>query len=228
MRLQDAVDRDDVREVMARPEFAYPRSLWERITDWIGDRLADLLPGGAGPGGSFGGGIGTLVGWAIIFAGLAAVVVLVVVAVLRRVRLTPGEGEPPLGEVEREHRRRASDWAAEAAELEAAGQWKLAVRARHRELVRTLVDRGQVADLAGRTTGELRDDLHSTTPSASEPFDTACLLFELPWYADLPTGPDESARFRAAAAAVLAAPVEGTLDRRPVVALTNTATGVER
>jgi hypothetical protein len=118
-----------------------------------------------------------------------------------------------------EHRRRAGEWADDAERFEAAGEWKLAVRARFRELVRTLVDRRQVADLAGRTTGELRDDLATTTPGATDAFDTACLLFELPWYAHVDTGAAENARFTAAAAAVLAAPVERTVDDRPVTAV---------
>ena len=86
------------------------------------------------------------------------------------------------------------------------------MRARYRELVRTLTDRRQLPDIAGRTTGELRGDLDRTTPAASSDFDAACLLFELAWYADVPTGPDESERFRAAAAAVLAAPVARSHD----------------
>ena len=95
----------------------------------------------------------------------------------------------------------------DAERLEAEGEWKLALRARYRELVRTLTDRRQLPDVAGRTTGELRVDLDRTTPAASADFDVACLLFELAWYADVPTGVDENARFREAATGVLAARV---------------------
>ena len=72
-----------------------------------------------------------------------------------------------------------------------------ALRARYRQLVRTLVDRRQLPDIAGRTTGELREDLARTTPDAGEAFDTASLLFELAWYAHVPTGAEQSAQFRA-------------------------------
>jgi hypothetical protein len=118
--------------------------------------------------------------------------------------------------VDTEHRRAASQWASDAARYEADGEWKLAIRARFRELVRTLVDRAQVADLPGRTSGELLADLARTTPAAGDDFQTAALLFELPWYADVPTGEDENTRFRAAATKVLAAEVLERLDAGPV------------
>ena len=82
-------------------------------------------------------------------------------------------------------------------------------------MVRTLIDRGQLPDVAGRTTGELRQDLAETTPDAGVAFDTASLLFELAWYAHLPTGPEQSAELRRAAESVLAASPERTVDRVP-------------
>jgi hypothetical protein len=120
----------------------------------------------------------------------------------------PGTDEGPETDVEIEHRRAATEWARDAAQLEAAGDWKGALRARYRHLVRTLVDRQQLPDVAGRTTGELRRDLADTTPDATEAFDTASLLFELAWYAHVPTGPEQAQRFRTASEAVMgAAPV---------------------
>ncbi len=204
--------RADVEGVMSRPEFQYPKSLFERIGDWIADRfgnLFDRLPGG-GPTGSFGGGVGSLVGWLIVVLAIAAVVAVIVIAVRHWVPRIEETGEK-LSEIETEHRRRAREWAAEADELEARGEWKLAIRARFRELVRTLVDRSQVADLAGRTTRELLEDVTVTTPGAADAFDTACVLFELPWYGDVPTGPQENQRFRSLAAQVLAAQQESDL-----------------
>ena len=50
-----------------------------------------------------------------------------------------------------------------------------------------------------------------TTPGAAEDFESACLLFELPWYADVPTGGAENARIRELSATVLAVPVEAPL-----------------
>lgn len=212
--------RDDVAEVMSRPEFQYPRSIPERVGDWIGERLDDLFgrasqvdaPGVAAPGA----GIGSLVGWVMVLIAVA-VIVVVVVLVIRHWVPRAERDDASLTDVETEHRRSAAAWRSEAERFEAEGEWKPAIKARFRELVRTLVDRSQVADLAGRTTTELARDLESTTPGAGDAFATACILFELPWYAGSATGQQENARFRAAAAEVLDAPVVAPLDRDPVV-----------
>ncbi len=204
-------ERDHVSEVMSRPEFSYPRSIPERIGDWLGDRIDDLFdraphspvdPGAA----AMGGGLSSLVGWLVVIAALAVVVVVIVVVVRRWVPRARDRGDAETT-VQTEHRRAASQWAADAAAHEAAGEWKLAMRARFAELVRTLVDRAQVADIPGRTDGELTSDLETTTPSAVEDFAAAVLLFELPWYADVATGREDNERFRDIAARVLGAPV---------------------
>lgn len=200
--------RAAVRDVMARPEFDYSPSVLERISEWIGEQLSRLFaPGEATAGGSFGGGIGTLFGWLIMLAAVAALVVVAVWVIANRSRRERGEDEEPLSPTEVEHRRRADEWRSDAERLEAQGRWKEALRARYRHLVRVLVDRRQLPDVPGRTTGELRGDLAATTPDAVDEFDTCCLLFELAWYADVPTDAEGNARFRTAAGRVLAAPV---------------------
>lgn len=201
--------RDSVDEVMSRREFDYSPSTLERVFEWIGEQLSKLLaPGEAAAGGSFGGGIGTLFGWLIMVAAVVAIVVVAVWVISNRTRRDRGGDEEPLSPAEVEHRRRAVEWMDDAERLEADGRWKEALRARYRHLVRVLVDRRQLPDVPGRTTGELRDDLAATTPAAAADFDTCCRLFELAWYADAPTGPDENGRLRAAAARALDAPVE--------------------
>ncbi|MCZ7631077.1 MAG: DUF4129 domain-containing protein [Microthrixaceae bacterium] len=188
--------------------------------DWIGERLDDLfsrLPGvdaPSAPGAPLGGGVGSLLGWLLVMAALV-VVVIVVVLVIRRWVPRVREPSDRVTHLDTEHRRSASQWASDAERYEAEGNWKLAIRARFRELVRTLVDRSQVADLPGRTTGEMLADLTTTTPDAVDAFHTAALLFELPWYADVPTGETENARFRAAAESVLAAEVSERIDAGP-------------
>jgi hypothetical protein len=200
--------RAAVRDVMARPEFDYSPSVLERISEWIGEQLSKLFaPAETAAGGSFGGGIGTLFGWLIMLAAVAALVVVAVWVIANRSRRERGEDEEPLSPTEVEHRRRADEWRSDAERLEAQGRWKEALRARYRHLVRVLVDRRQLPDVPGRTTGELRGDLAATTPDAVDEFDTCCLLFELAWYADVPTDAEGNARFRTAAGRVLAAPV---------------------
>jgi len=211
-----AVVRQDVRDVMSRPEFSYEPSIMERIGDWLSDFLDDLFPDvPVGAGGGFAGGVGPLVAWALIAAAVAAAVLAVVVVI--RTRVPRSEEETPASAAEIEHRRTAADWQSDAERFEAAGRWKDALRARYRNLVRTLVDHRQLPDVPGRTTGELRADLRRSTPGAADPFDGASLLFELAWYADVATGPDENRRFRAAAQQVLSASAEDRFDPAAVL-----------
>jgi hypothetical protein len=209
--------RAEVEQLLSAREFQYPTSLGERIGEWVGsglEWLVDRLPGVDVPSGAFGGGVGAVVGWLLVALAVAAIVVVAVVAARRWVPRQP-QPASAVSEVELEHRRTAREWADDAAALEAAGEWKLALRARYRELVRTLVDRSQVQDLAGRTPAELCTDVAHTTPGAAEDLAAATALFELPWYGAVPTGAEENARFRARAASVLAAPVEHPLDGVP-------------
>ena len=210
---------DEVRRVMAREEFQYEKSWFDRLSDWIGRQLEKLFGGDGGGsvpagGSTFAGGIGSVLAWILILAAVAAVAAVIAYVVLHRVRRVRDD-DGPESEVEIEHRRSAREWEGDAARLEAEGDWKGALRARYRHLVRTLVDRRQLPDIAGRTTGELREDLAGTTPDAGDAFDTASLLFELAWYAHVPTGAEQSEQFRAAAEAVLAARATSRSDAAP-------------
>ncbi len=200
--------RAEVRRTMSRPAYRYEPTLLERIGRRLGEWLQRLLenlnvPGAQG--GQFGGGAGTVVAWVLIVLALAVLVFAVVRAVQRRVRKPPAD-DTPATTTDVEHERRAKDWADEATRMEREGRYKDAVRARYRELVRTLVDRDQLPDVPGLTTGELRRALSRTTPTAREAFDRACTTFELAWYAELPVDGDDLSGLRAAAAEVLAAP----------------------
>lgn len=197
-----AVVREDVERVMSQRRFSYEPSLVQRFLRWLGEQLPDV----EGQGGSFGGGAPAWVAWLIILLTVAAALVVGVLLVRSRRRSGKADAEP-VSETEVEHHRRAADWRSEAERFEAEGAWKEALRARYRELVRTLVDRHQLPDVPGRTTGELRGDLAATTPDAADAFDTACLCFELAWYADLPTGEAQVRSVRSAATSVIAAPV---------------------
>jgi len=212
----------DVRRIMSKPAYRYEPTLFERIgrrlSDWLQRLLENLNVPGAGAG-TFGGGAGTVVAWVLIVLALAVAVYAVVRAVQRRVRKVPAD-DTPTTTTDVEHERRAKDWADEATRMEREGRFKDAVRARYRELVRTLVDRDQLPDVPGLTTGELRQALTRTTPTATDAFDRACTTFELAWYAELPVDGGDLDGLRAAAAEVLVAP-------RPKVGTTADTTTAE-
>jgi Domain of unknown function (DUF4129) len=181
-------------EILARPEFAQPEpTLLERVRSWFEDLIGRILEA------AFSGGAGSLVGWVVLVVAVAAIIWFATrwgrtVQVDRRVGVR----------IEEIHRRTPSEWRAEADELEAAGEWKLALRCRYRALVGDLIADGLLEDVAGRTTGEYRRDLALRAPDRSPAFDEATELFELAWYADRATGPDESRRFRDLALGVTA------------------------
>lgn len=203
-------------DILARDEFQPPqRSVLESIGDWIGDHLvpgdsngdgggSGSTSGGPSAGGSGGSGILTTILFVVAVAALGYVAWLLVQQPRRRRRLTD---EDPAAEVEAH--RSAREWSDLAARYEAEGQWKDGLRCRFRALLERLVDGRVVPEVAGRTTGELRADVHTGLPAAGAEFDAAAELFDRAWYGDLPTGADEAGRFAGSAAVVLA-----ELDRR--------------
>ncbi|HTO01195.1 MAG TPA: hypothetical protein VL068_11015 [Microthrixaceae bacterium] len=195
--------RSETEKVLERPEFSYKKGYLERFLDWLWEKLGwDADIGGPQAVGAFGGGAGTIVAVLILAVAAIGIAFAIVRYIRRRSPKEVEEVEEPTTEVE--HSRSAREWTSEAEGFEVAGAWKQAIRARYRLLVRTLIDGGELPDIAGRTTGELRGDIAASIPTASESFDEASTLFELPWYADLETGPAENERFKELASAVLA------------------------
>jgi hypothetical protein len=188
------VPADDVRrhahEILQRSEFARHESLWDRISGWIAD-LFDRITFGLGGGPGF---LGNLVSL-LLLAGIVVAVVFIVRALLGRKRPpTP----PPDEEltIELEEGRDAGDWRRDAEQFEAAGAWREAMRARYRELVRTLIDDRVLDDLPGRTTGEYRAEFVVARPENAGPFTDLTDLFETVWYGGVDTDADDNRRFR--------------------------------
>jgi hypothetical protein len=191
------VSHDEVRQladdIVARPEFQQPPENWlVRARDWVLERVGDLLSAATG------GGAGSIVGIIV----LIALVGLVAWLLIRVGRTVQADRQVAAMTIEGVHRRSPAAWRAEAETLEAEGRWKEALRCRYRALVGDLVAERLLEDVAGRTTGELRSDLSASAPDRYDAFDAASELFELAWYADRATGPEESARFQALAASI--------------------------
>jgi hypothetical protein len=70
------------------------------------------------------------------------------------------------------------------------------MRARYRELVRTLVDERVLDDVPGRTTGEYDRELSAARPAAAEAFTGMSSLFEDVWYGGQDATAEDHQRFR--------------------------------
>jgi hypothetical protein len=189
--------RQTADEILARSEFDDPEpNIFQRITTWVDDRIHDVLD---------------LVGHSGIIQILTIVALVAGLVVLVRwlakrdwSRRRRGHGDDGVS-IDEVRRRSPADWRAEADEREARGEWKLALRCRYRALVGDLLAERLVDDVAGRTTGELRADVAERAPERAAAFSAASDLFDLAWYADRPTGPEQSARFQALALEVTGA-----------------------
>jgi hypothetical protein len=184
-------------EILSRPEFQEPpRSLYQRVLDWIGDRISDAL------GALLGGGAGAIVAWLLLVAVVVALGVLVARAVQRDRRVRSAGG--PDVQVAVDDRRPAAAWDAEADRFEAEGRWRDALRCRYRSLVASLARRGVVEEVPGRTAGEYRVLVGRARPEVAAPFAGATDLFERAWYGGDESGPDDATAFRDLAARVTA------------------------
>jgi hypothetical protein len=185
--------RDRAGEILGRPEFEHHKSLLERVAEWIGDQLNRFSFGAGGGPGFF----GDLLG--LVFVAGAIVLLVVLVRTFRRSARRPQDDDVTM---EHEARRSATDWRTDAERFEAEGKWREAMRARYRELVRTLVDDGLLSDVPGRTTGEYRAEIATSMPARAEAFAELTELFEVAWYGGRAIREAELRRFRALAASV--------------------------
>ncbi len=188
-RVREAIDA-----ILARPEFApEPRSWLERGRDLVLERLAELLQA------MFDAGAGGVVGWTIVVV-LALAAVLLALRFSRGLRadptVAPDASRPPL--------RPATDWWADAAAHEAAGEWRAGLRCRWRALVADLAGRGLVEEVPGRTAGEYRQQVAAALPAAAPDFDAATALFEAAWYGEHPADAGQAERLRRLSDQVLA------------------------
>lgn len=184
---------DEIRrgadEILSRPEFQEPpRTIYQRVLDWIGDRIADAL------GAFLGGGAGAVVAW-LLLVGLVLVVAFLVARAVQRDRRVRADAAAGVGLVI-DDRRPPADWEAEAARHEGEGRWREALRCRYRAIVATLARRGVVEEVPGRTSGEYRLLVGRSRPDVAEPFAQATDLFERAWYGGAETGPDDASELR--------------------------------
>ena len=159
------VVRRTAEEIVTRPPYregepGLLRGTLQRVLDVIGGFLSDVL-----------GTVGTVpvVAWGIVLAG----VLLLGLVVWRATRgATLGQGGPAAVPASGSTRSAAS-WLAEADEHLAAGRHEEALRARYVATVVTLIERGVLSEVPGRTIRELDAELAQLAPSLAEPVSRA-------------------------------------------------------
>lgn len=184
--------RDEIERILSQPEYREPpRPIFQRVMDWISERIAELI------GDILGGGRMVVIGW-VISAVVAVVVTYLLVRFVLALRADPSRREADMADP----RRPPEDWVAEAEHHEANGEWRQALRCRYRALVAQLAARGLVDEIPGRTAGEYRLEVAENLPSAAKPFSAATFMFEEAWYGGADVDEVRHAQFRAAASEV--------------------------
>ncbi len=171
--------RDTADDVLRQTKFDEPSDgPVERLLEWIGDRLDDLFSNLDGPSGGSGAG-GFVVGWVLLI--LAAVFIVWVLwrIMPRSLRRAPRETI----EVETSTRTRTGrdEWLRRASEAESEGRWREAVRSRYRATVAGLLDRQELPEHDGATSGEYRSAFDAPAPRGPS-FDEVSDRFETTWY----------------------------------------------
>lgn len=189
--------REKAKEILSGSQFdsGSSKSVMQRIVDWILDQIR--LPFSEAAGGN------NVVGFVILIAFLVALGYVVSRIRLRLPALS--QSDDAIIDIDVEADRSAETWRAEAEQAEAAGQWKIALRARYRWLLGELIERQLLVNVPGRTPGEYRGDLARVLPDQASAFASATDLFELAWYGNEATGPEENQRVRTCAEQVIAA-----------------------
>jgi hypothetical protein len=177
--------RRAAEEILARPEYQEPaKAWWESVLEWVDDLFSELHSLLAGSGG------GTIIGWIVVLLVLSALAFVIWRAVRGGLRRAPSGPQAVVVAAEP-----FVDWAAEAARLEAEGDWRGGLRARYRALVADLAARRALDPAVARTTGDHRHEVARALPDRAGDFDAAAELFERAWYGGRPTGPAEADRF---------------------------------
>ena len=92
--------------------------------------------------------------------------------------------------------REPADWRAEADRQRAAQHYREALRCRYRALVGDLARRGLLDEIAGRTTGEERQQLAVSAPAMGAEFSAAADLFDDAWFGHIQVGVNDDDYFQ--------------------------------
>jgi len=172
-------------------------SLQERLFDWVAERVSDLFNALSSAGGR------GAIAWVVIGV-FSAIIVYLVWRMLRSASPTPLRRGTASASIEILGDRSAAEWLASAEQAEAAGDWRLGIRCRHRVLVATLVDQEALEPRPGMTAGEIERVVAGTHPRAAVAMQSATDLFKDTWYGWIDATRTDRDQFVALADQVLA------------------------
>jgi hypothetical protein len=118
---------------------------------------------------------------------LLLVVIVVALIVVLRMKLGPvRRRQDLLTDLSGTAPRSAQDYRDEAAAFAAAGDWREALRARFRAVIRQLEERGVLDQRPGRTAGEIAAEAGAAMPSIAASMRAVADVFNEVWYGDRP------------------------------------------
>jgi hypothetical protein len=173
----------------------------QRAIQWVFDRIDELMS--------------NLV--RVTPGGVPSLVLLAVLIVALVIAVRLGLGPTHLRDALTDRRRgaaalSAAEYRAEADRLAAAHEYKEAVRARFRAVIRELEERGVLDPRPGRTAGEIAREGSTAVPAVAADLRTCAATFDEAWYgrrpataADYATVRDADDRIRSASLAVTGA-----------------------
>lgn len=175
------IGREAAREA-ARRELADPayhlddESVWDRIWNWVLERLSDLLD--AASAATPGGAAGLIV--------LLLVIAFVVVAIRLRVGPLARAARGPVAPLFTSRVRSADEYRRAAAAAFTAGDLAGGIRERFRAVVRDLEERGLLDPRPGRTADEAAAEAGRLFPADAAELAAAARGFDEVWYGDRP------------------------------------------
>lgn len=174
--LQDPITRDSAREEAERElrRSVYDvggESFAQRVINWIVDKVTEAIDAAV----------------RVTPGGLPSLILLVIVLVALVVFLRLGLGPAGLRDALTDRRRgarsmSAAEYRAEAERYAATGDYREAVRARFRAVIRELEQRAVLDPRPGRTAGEIATEGGAAVPAIGTDLTVAARIFDEAWY----------------------------------------------
>ena len=174
--LHDPITRDNAREEaereLRRSVYRFgEENVVQRVLNWLLEKIGELFDDvvNVTPG------------------GVSSLVILTIAAVALLVALRVGLGPAGLRNALTDRRRgtrgmSAAEYRAEADRLAAEGDFKEAVRARFRAIIRELEERAVLDPRAGRTAGEIAREGSAAVPAIGDDLRAVARTFDELWY----------------------------------------------